>query len=303
MPRKLVIGTRGSALALRQTEIVTERLRAAVPGIEMETRVVRTEGDRRQDVSLEEFGGQGVFVKDIEALLLDGEIDLAVHSLKDMPAQTSKGLIIGAVLERGDVHDVLVSRGNLTLTSLQTGARVGTDSRRRTVQLLAMRPDLRVESIRGNVDTRIRKAESGEFDAVVLAAAGLERLGLADKAAQVFSRDEMLPAVGQAVLAVERRADDPEVREALDLIDHQDTRSAISAERAYLLRLGAGCRLPVAAYGLLESGRLRVRGLLATDGAIYRDEVSGPPADAEVLGTKLAERLLAEAGLESVSWQ
>ncbi len=300
--RSLVVGTRGSALARRQTEIVLESLRAAMPGVRCETKVIRTEGDRRQDVSLEEFGGRGVFVKDIERALLARDIDIAVHSLKDMPAETPSGLTIAAVLPRADVRDVLVSAGGKRLADLPPGARVGTDSRRRTIQLLALRPDLRVESVRGNVDTRVRKAESGEYDAVVLAAAGLERVGLIEHATEVFDVDAVLPAVGQGILAVEARSEDAEVLDALRLIDDQTSRAAMTAERAYLRRLGAGCSLPVGAYAVVEGDNLRVRALLGTaEGRVLRDEASGPKEAAAALGVMLAERLMKTAGVEAFS--
>jgi hydroxymethylbilane synthase len=299
--RQLIIGTRGSKLALVQTGIVAAALRSSSPGIEIETRVIKTEGDRRQDVSLEDVGGQGVFVKDIERALMDGEIDLAVHSLKDMPAVTPDGLAIGAVLERGDPRDALVSRGAVALSDLPQGAKVGTDSQRRSVQILALRPDLRLESIRGNVETRVKKAESGEYDAVVLASAGLDRLGLLSKVSEVFDVEVMLPAVGQAVLAVECRSSDAQMRTLLEEIEHAPTRTAISAERAYLKRLGAGCRLPVGGFAELQGGLLRLRGIIGTeDGRLYRREVSGPPAKAESLGERLAEDLMAVAGVEAV---
>jgi hydroxymethylbilane synthase len=296
--RKLVIGTRGSALALEQTRIVTEALRRIETDLDIEVRTVRTEGDRRLDVSLEAFGGQGVFVKDIEGDLLNGAIDLAVHSLKDMPAETPAGLTIGAVLPRGDVRDALVSFNKTRLAALPSGARVGTDSRRRSLQLLALRPDLRVESIRGNVDTRVRKAESGEIDAVVLAAAGLERLGLFDQAAQVFEVDEMLPAVGQGILAIEARADDQELLALLRRVEDKSTRVAAEAERAFLRRLGAGCRLPVGAYAVIRDGSVRLQGLLGDDaGVVHRGELSVPAEDAIEAGYELADRLTAISAL------
>jgi hydroxymethylbilane synthase len=298
MTAKLRVGTRGSTLALKQVDLV----QAALAGVELERIIVRTEGDRRIDVTLDQLGGQGVFVKDIEARLLTGEIDIAVHSLKDMPAETPVGLVIGAVLSRADARDVLVSRSNLKLQQLPSGARIGTDSRRRAVQLRAIRPDIRVESVRGNVDTRMRKVAEGVLDAVVLAAAGLDRLGMLEHASQVFSADEMLPAVGQGVLAVESRADDAETIALLQAAEDTETRVAITAERAYLRRLGAGCRLPVAAYGTLEDGRLRLRGLLATDsGELVRDEAIGEPADADALGRSLAEKLAQRAGIPAGS--
>jgi hydroxymethylbilane synthase len=253
---------------------------------------VQTEGDRRQDVSLDVAGGEGIFVKDIERRLLSGEIDIAVHSLKDMPSATPAGLTIGAVLPREDVRDVLVARDGLDLRSLPAGASIGSDSRRRAVQILAIRPDVEVTGIRGNVDTRIRKVQQGDYDGVVLAAAGLHRLNLLSEATQVFGVEEVLPAVGQAVLAVECRADDTGTLEVLERLDHEHTRAAITAERAFLRRLGAGCRLPVAAYGVAEGRMLRLRGLLATDGGrLERVSVTGSVVDAERIGTELAERL------------
>ena len=299
MTRVLGAGSRGSALALRQVEIVSDALKAVMTDLSIETQVIHTEGDRRTDVSLNQLGGQGVFVKDIESRLLGDEIDLAIHSLKDMPARIPAGLAIGAVLPRGDVRDVLVSQGRAKLADLPANSRVGTDSRRRVVQLLAMRPDLRIEGVRGNVTTRIGKVESGEYDAVALAAAGLERLSLLDAVGQFFSIAEVMPAVGQAVLAVECRENDHEVLDLLNKIDDQPTRSAISAERSFLNRLGAGCSLPVGAYGTLEGDNLRLRAVVASEaGPIARGETSGPAGEAERLGADLAERLAAEAGLE-----
>jgi hydroxymethylbilane synthase len=245
--RKITVGTRGSRLAIAQAQLVLDALALADRDLEVETKIIRTEGDARDDVSLNDIGGQGVFVKDIERALAAGGIDVAVHSLKDMPADLPPGLTIGAVLERGDARDALVGRNGLRLAALPRGARVGTDSRRRAVQLQALRPDIKVESIRGNVDSRIKKVESGEYEAACLAVAGLRRIGLLDHASQVFEVDEMLPAPGQAVLAVEAREDDQEVIDLLHRVDHPPTRAEITAERAFLRRLGAGCRLPVAA--------------------------------------------------------
>jgi hydroxymethylbilane synthase len=292
------VGSRTSALAQRQTDIVVEALRAILPGVEIVKRRLDTEGDRRRDLPLEELGGQGVFVKDIEQRLLDREIDIAVHSLKDMPAETSPALAIAAVLPRADVRDVLVAREGASLAELPAGARIGTDSRRRVVQLLALRPDLRPESIRGNVDTRLRKVQEGDYDGVVLAAAGLERLGRLAEATQVFSLDEMLPAIGQGVLAVQCRSSDRETLSLLSAVDDRPTRVAMTAERALLQRLGAGCRLPVGGYATLQGVRLLLRGMLADDsGQIYREQITGPAAEAEWLGEDLADRLSRLAGV------
>lgn len=297
--RRLFLGTRGSRLALRQAEIVIDALRRAAPEVEVETRVVRTEGDRRPAAPLAEIGGRGVFVKEIEQQLLAGGVDIAVHSLKDMPAATPAGLVLGAVLRRGDVRDALVSRGRQPLSGLPPGARIGTDSRRRAAQLRALRADLQPVAIRGNVETRLRKVEAGEYDAVVLAAAGLERLGLLDRASQLFSVEEMLPAPGQGAIAVECREDDADVSGLLARIDDADTRLAVSAERSFLARLGAGCRLPVGAYAEVTEGQLSLRGMLADGrGVLHWARESGPASAAEALGVRLADRLLAAAGEE-----
>jgi len=292
----LRLGARGSALARRQTELVSQALVAAHPDTVVETVEVRTEGDRRQDVPLEEMGGQGVFVKEIEQRLLTGEIDIAVHSLKDMPSELPAGLTLGALLPRGDVRDVLVGRGGLDLTGLPAGARIGSDSRRRAVQLTALRPDIEVVSIRGNVDTRLRKVDAGEYDAVALAVAGLERLGLGDRATQVFSEREVLPAAGQGAIAIECRAADTETLGLLAAIDDAATRAATDAERAFLRSMGAGCRLPIAAYATVDEGTLRVEAMIADDaGKMYRGAASGSVESAEYLGSSLAERLRIEA--------
>jgi hydroxymethylbilane synthase len=295
--RRLRVGTRGSALARRQVEIVTEALRLGVPHIQVETLVIQTEGDRRTEVSLEEIGGQGVFVKDIEARLLRDEIDMAIHSLKDMPAESPAGLCIAAVLPREEARDALVATEGRKLADLSPGARIGSDSRRRAVQILAMRPDVQMVSIRGNVDTRLRKVESGEYDAAVLAVAGLTRLGLADRATQVFEVQEVLPAVGQGVLALQCRAGDTDLVDELTTIDDAQTRSAITAERAFLKALGAGCRLPVGAYATVTGSDIRLEALLADEtGTAHRGRASGPMSAAEAMGTAMAHRLRLEVG-------
>ena len=295
---KLRLGTRGSALARRQSEIVAEALRSALPEVEIETIEVRTEGDRRQDLSLELMGGQGVFVKEIEQQLLDGKIDLAVHSLKDMPSDLPEGLTLGALLPRGDVRDALVSRGGLILKALPPGARIGSDSRRRAVQILAMRPDIEVVSIRGNVDTRLRKVDAGEYEAIALAVAGLDRLGLLARATQIFSPAEVLPAPGQGAIAVECRVDDAETLALLLRIDDATTRVVTGAERAFLRTMGAGCRLPVAAYATLEGVSLHLDAMIAEDnGAMHRASVTGPQSEAETIGRTMAQRLRIEARL------
>ena len=300
--RALVVGTRGSRLALRQTELVVALLRAQHPGLQIDVKEIHTEGDRRTDVSLASIGGQGVFVKELEVALLRGEIDFAVHSLKDVPAELSPGCALAALPPRADPRDALVSRSGAKLAGLPPGARVGSSSARRAVQLRALRPDVEPVDIRGNVDTRVRKVDEGAFDAAVLAAAGLERLGLLDRAAQIFTPDEMLPSVGQGALAVEARADDAELRALLGAIDHRETRLACAAERSFLQRLGGGCRLPFGALAEVDGAILRIRGYIsdAAGARVFRAELDGPAGEAESLGARLAEGLLAAGASEFV---
>ena len=293
--RTLILGTRGSRLALRQTDVAIEALRAQQPDLHVEVREIRTEGDRSK-ASLMQIGGLGVFVKELEAALLRNEIDLAVHSLKDVPNDLSDGLTLAAVLPRADPRDALVARDGATLADLPAGARVGTGSARRAVQLRLLRPDIEPVDIRGNVDTRVRKVDEGEFDAAVLAVAGLERLGLLDRASQVFDADAMLPAVGQGAVALEARADDAEVLALLAAADHSDSRLACEAERAFLARLGGGCRLPFGALATVEGETLHARGFISdAEGArLFRADVSGPTNAAAAVGVELAEALLAQ---------
>ena len=294
--RTLVVGTRGSRLALRQTEIVLELLRAAHPGLQIETREIRTEGDARATEPLSAIGGEGVFVKAIESALQQREIDFAVHSLKDMPADAGDGLVIAATPKRADVRDALVTRGNVALKGLPSGARIGTSSERRSVQLRMLRADIGPADIRGNVDTRVRKVDDSEYDGAVLAVAGLERLGLIDRAAQVFDPMVMLPSPGQGALAVEARADDAELLALLAPIDHVETHRACDAERAFMRRLGGGCRLPFGALGTIVDGALELHGFIsdAQGDKTYRGEVAGRPDEAESLGEELADVLLAQ---------
>jgi hydroxymethylbilane synthase len=298
---KVVVGTRGSNLALWQTYHVAERLGAVRPDLEIEVRTIQTRGDLVRDRALSQVGGKGLFVKEIENALSSGEIDLAVHSLKDMPTEQPQGLALGAVLERADPHDALVlSSGSGDLSSLPRRARVGTSSLRRRAQLLAARPDLQVLDLRGNVDTRLRKLRDGQYDAVVLAVAGLVRLGHADAIGQALPVDLMLPAVGQGALCVEVRGDDEATQRLISPMDHPPTRWATIAERAFLRRLEGGCQVPIGAFAEMDDGQLCLRGLVAAlDGSrLVRDEIRGLAEQAEILGTELAEKLLAAGGEE-----
>ncbi len=305
----LVAGTRGSRLALAQTELALQALRDAHPRLQFELREIRTEGDRRPDASLATIGGQGVFVKELEAALLRREIDIAIHSLKDVPAQPFRGraqpaagLMLACFPQRGDARDALVTRDGRTLAELPSGARIGTGSARRAVQLRQLRPDVGTADIRGNVDTRIRKVDEGQYDATVLAVAGLERLGLRERAAEVFAADAMIPAVGQGALVLQVRDDDNEAADLLLSIDHADTRRACQAERAFLARLGGGCRLPFGALAEVDGEELRIRGFIsdAQGDRTFRADASGSAAEAAATGTRLAEQLLDQGAAEFV---
>ncbi len=296
----ITVGTRGSRLALRQTELIVASLRAQDPDVQIEIKQIKTQGDRDQRASLTKIGGQGVFVKELEAAILAGDIDVAVHSLKDVPSEIAAGLTLAAFPERADPRDTLVSRDGKTLAELPAGARIGMGSRRRAVQLLALRDDIEPLDIRGNVDTRIRKVDEGEYAAAVLAQAGLERLGLAERASQVFDAGELLPAVGQGALVIEARAGDADVLALLESISHDATRLACEAERAFMARLGGSCQLPFGAYAEVEGGSLRIRGFVADDEGhrFLRGELRVPVNEAATAGRQLAERLLNEGAAE-----
>ena len=297
------MGSRGSALALRQTGSVLGELSRRFPDRRFRMEVVRTTGDRQPDASLAAIGGQGAFVKELEAALHARRVDLAMHSLKDVPTELGEGLVLAAVSERGDVRDAVVSRENSRLTELPPGSRVGTGSLRRSVQVRALRPDVEVVDLRGNVDTRLRRVEEGLVDAAILAAAGLARLGYLERAAEILDTEAMLPAIGQGAVTLETRADDEEVIEIAATVDHRETRMATTAERAFLARLGGGCRLPIAALGVVEGGSLRLRGLIADPEGrrILRGEVTGPASDAEALGVGLGEQLLDQGAAELIA--
>jgi hydroxymethylbilane synthase len=295
------IATRRSALAMWQARHVSGLLTAREPGLEVQLLELMTRGDRILDVPLSEVGGKGLFVKEIEDALLRGEAQIAVHSMKDLPANEPPGLVIAAVPVREDPRDALVSHGK-KLSELPRGARVGTASLRRSAQLMALRPDLQIETIRGNVATRLRKIDEG-FDAVVLAHAGLKRLGLADKVAQVFSTEEMLPAVAQGALAIEARQDDVETLRRLAPLEDRTTRIQIEAERGFLRKLQGGCQVPIAGHAEVKGELVRLRGLVANlDGTvIIRGERSGPVAQAADVGEGLADELLARGAGEILS--
>jgi hydroxymethylbilane synthase len=300
--RTLTVGTRGSALARWQTDWVIDRLKIAWPELNCTIKLFHTSGDKILDKPLPEIGGKGLFTEELENALQSGEIDLAVHSLKDLPIDEVPGLRLGAIGERADARDVLISRAKQTLASLPHGARVGTSSLRRSAQLLAARPDLQLLPLRGNVDTRLRKAVNGDYDAIVLAAAGVLRLGSSEYITEYLSFDVMLPAPGQGALAIQCRAADQATRDLLRPIEHAATRSAVSAERAFLAGLGGGCSAPVAALASFPSptSNLQLTGLVATSDGRRVIRVAREGADPIELGTHLAQAALAQGAAELI---
>jgi len=295
MARPLVIGSRGSKLALWQAEQARERLKLLNPELEINIEIIKTTGDVKSD-PLSVIGGKGVFTKELEDALLDGRIDIAVHSLKDLPTILPGALSISAICEREDARDALVLRAGSdgSLATLRESAVVGTSSQRRLAQLKALRRDVTVRDLRGNVDTRIRKLDEGQYDAVILASAGLLRLGLKDRISARIPIAEMLPAVGQGAIAIETRSDDEFTVQTTSRLDHRETRVACLAERAFLRGLGGGCQLPIAAHATIDRDVLTLDGLVAKpDGSeIWRDSLSGTLDSAEQLGSILATRLI-----------
>jgi hydroxymethylbilane synthase len=292
------IGTRGSKLALAQTNTALENLKKVAPEITAEISIIKTSGDIMQDVSLLKIGGQGAFVKEIEEALLAGTVDLAVHSMKDVPGETPDDLTFAAILPREDVRDILVSRGNIKLEFMPRGAKIGTGSLRRGAQIQALLPDVEIVPLRGNIDTRLKKIETENLTGIILAAAGMKRLGYAQKIAQYLPVEFMLPAVGQGAVGLQIRKADSELAEIIAKLNHAPTAVEITAERAYLKALGGGCRLPIAAYGKLEGDKLSLEGLVAApNGAsVIRDKIRGAVEEAEELGTKLADIIMAKGG-------
>jgi hydroxymethylbilane synthase len=310
MNNRLIIGSRGSKLALWQANWVREQLVAA--GYEIEIQIIKTTGDKLQAFApgdpvpasmaqtVAEAGTKGLFIKEIEEALLAREIDIAVHSLKDLPTVQPDGLCLGAIPQREDARDVLISRGGLPLEKLPANARVATSSLRRQSQLRALRGDLTYVAIRGNLDTRLRKLERGDCEALVLAAAGVHRLGLNQHITSYFSYEQMCSAVGQGALGIEIGADDERSRTAVGRLDHPATHDAVRAERATLRRLGGGCQVPIAAHAVVQDGELRLQALVASvDGTkLIRAETSGAASDAEKLGTQAAQDLLGQGARE-----
>ena len=308
MSHQLVIGTRGSQLALWQANHIKSELERNHPGLEVNLKTISTTGDRILDVSLPKLGeqGKGLFTKELEEGLFEASIDIAVHSLKDLPTELPPGLHVSAICEREDVRDALVTTDKTaTLADLPEGARIGTSSLRRQAQLKSIRSDFVVEPIRGNVDTRLRKLDEGRHNAIVLASAGLIRLGHRDRITQFLDEKVMLSAVGQGALAIESRIDDSRTNQLLEPLNHSATRAACQAERAFLKGLGGGCLVPIAALGRVNGDLLELSGLVASpDGArILRGSASGRANDPELLGLGLADDLLSRGASEILGYR
>lgn len=292
--RNLKIGTRGSKLALWQTEHVAAALKASIPDLNIEIIIVKTTGDKILDVALSKIGDKGLFTKEIEKEILSNHIDIAVHSLKDLPSQLEDGLDIGAVLKRENPQDVLITSDKRRFVDLPQGAVLGTSSLRRKAQIKTLRPDLQFVDVRGNVETRLRKLEDESWDGIILACAGVKRLGFEDKISDYLTYDTVIPAVGQGAIAVECRAGDNEVLETLREINDKETEIAVRSERSFLARLEGGCQVPIAAIARLIDGQLLIEGVVASlDGSqVYRDQIKGRLDQSELLGRQLAETLL-----------
>ncbi len=294
MRKDIRIGTRASALALWQAEWVKSELEKKYPGMTVSLTKIKTTGDKILDVPLAQVGGKGLFVKEIEEAMLANEIDIAVHSMKDVPTMFPDGLHLSCITKREDARDALLTRNNIKFKDLPQGATVGTSSLRRQTQLMNVRPDFKIEQLRGNVDTRLRKLKEGQFDAIILAAAGVRRLGLAENVSEYLDPSISLPAIGQGALGIECRVDDRELNDLIAFFNHQDTRTCVTGERALLRRLEGGCQVPIACYGQMVNGKLLLIGLVGSvDGKrIIKDTIEGEAGKAEKLGVTLAEKLL-----------
>lgn len=294
--RTIRIGTRGSALALQQSKQVRAALLGRRPDLAIELEIIKTKGDKILDVPLAKVGGKGLFVKEIEDALLEQRVDLAVHSMKDVPSELPERLVIGAVPQREDPRDVLVARDCESLGALPAGATVGTSSLRRAAQLKQLRPDLKIENLRGNLDTRLRKVREGRYDAIVLAAAGLQRMGWTEVISEYFPVETFVPAIGQGALGIEMRRDDSAIRDLLSALHDPATAVRIAAERAFLLRLDGGCQVPIGGHARLDADTIELTGLVAAVAGReqFRATRTAPRSEAQGLGRSLAEELLSQ---------
>lgn len=300
---KLIFATRPSALARWQTQWVINALKNIHHDLECEEKIITTQGDKILDKPLPEIGGKGLFTQELESELLSGAVHCAVHSLKDLPVENAAGLTVGCIPVRAEVRDALISRNGYTLDALPHGASIGTSSLRRAAQILALRPDLHTESLRGNVDTRVRKALDGQYDAIILAGAGLTRLGLAHHVTQWLTLDVMLPAPGQGALAVQCRLDDQTTLNLLTALEDEATRKAVTAERAFLSGLGGGCSVPVAAYAETSEQltEISLTGLVISEDGKKAIRVKRSGAYAQILGNELAHRAIAQGANDILS--
>ena len=299
--RNITIGTRGSKLAVIQAQWVLTKLREAAPGLKASLVKITTRGDRESGTALDKFAGQGVFVKELEKALFDGDIDFAVHSLKDMPTEIPYGLFLAAATARLDPRDVLISRAD-KLAGLAPGSKIGTGSLRRSVQLSALRPDLEICGIRGNIDTRLRKVSEGEVDGIIVAAAALIRLGWEDKIAEYLPTEYFTPSVGQGALGIEIRSEDKETASLASALNHEPTWQSVTAERTFLRALGGGCRAPIAALGIVSDGVLKLSGMVANvDGTrILRATEEGDAQAPEQVGKQLAQKMVDIGALDCI---
>jgi hydroxymethylbilane synthase len=304
--RKIVIGTRGSKLALWQAEHIRAELQRRNPGLTIELNIIKTTGDKILDVPLAQVGGKGLFVKEIEEALLQGEADIAVHSMKDVPTEFPEGLHLAAICVREDPRDAFISRkqkGKFNIqnfSSLPDKSTIGTSSLRRSCQLLSARPDLKIEQLRGNLDTRLRKLDEGRFDAIILAAAGVKRLGLQNRITEILPFEVSLPAIGQGAIGIECRKDDVFINALIAQLNHEETSLCVKAERAFLKKLEGGCQVPIAAHARLGNGKILMDGLVGsvTGEIIIKAHREGAPAYAETLGIGLAEEVLRRGAKE-----
>lgn len=292
--KKIRIGTRGSQLALWQANWVKDRLVEWNPDIEVEIHKIKTTGDKILDAPLSKVGGKGLFVKEIEEALLDNRVDVAVHSMKDVPTDLPEGLYISAITEREDPRDALISKDGIKLMKLKKGAKIGTSSLRRQVQLLNFRADFEIHQLRGNLNTRIKKLDSGDFDAIILAVAGVKRMGWQDKITEYLPYELFLPAIGQGALGIEIRKSDKKIERIVEKFNHKETSLCVRAERAFLKRLEGGCQVPIAAFGALNFNGVSLEGMVGSiDGKVlYRDRESDGMEKVEELGIRLADKLL-----------
>ncbi|MEK6198247.1 MAG: hydroxymethylbilane synthase [Desulfobacterales bacterium] len=300
MRKHIKIGTRGSLLATTQSTWVKNQIEAQHPGVSVELVIIVTKGDKILDVPLAKVGGKGLFVKELEEALLRKDVDLAVHSMKDVPSELPEELHLGIIPPRENPHDAFIAKDFTSIADLPAGATVGTSSLRRRSQLAALRPDLEIVDLRGNLDTRLRKLDEGQFQAIILAAAGLNRLGMSNRATAYFSAQEMLPAVGQGALGIELRKDDDELLAGLSFLNDEKTTIAVAAERAFLTRLEGGCQVPIGAFAEVENGEVELTGLVASiDGkVVLKESIKGLSDDAHQLGTELANKLLDKGARE-----